>query len=94
VSNRGRFNEEGNMHPEIARVQRKVRPATVIAVLTILAFALGGCATGTGSNPGVPASEPVTYVGVFTGKFVDGMPLYQFPPIYVVGSRRSAAPDL
>jgi hypothetical protein len=89
-----RFNEEGNMHPGIATVGRKERPATVIAVWTMLALALGGCAAGTGPNLGSPASEPVTYVGVFTGEFVDGIPLYQFPPIFVVGSRRSVAPDM
>jgi hypothetical protein len=81
------------MHPIRVKTGRKARPAAMIAVWTVLVLALAGCA-GAGSNPGSPASVPVTYVGTFTGEYLDGMPLYQFPPIYVVGSRRSAAPDL
>jgi hypothetical protein len=34
----------------------------------------------------------VPYVGVFTGEFVDGKPLYRFPTIEVVVSRSSIAP--
>jgi hypothetical protein len=30
---------------------------------------------------------------VFTGEFVDGLPLYRFPTIVVIGSRRSLARD-
>ena len=37
----------------------------------------------------VPSTEAVPYVGVFTGEFVDGKPLYRFPTIEVVGSRSS-----
>ena len=82
------------MHLGIAKARRKAGQPTAIAVWTMLAFALAGCAAGMGSNPGTPANEPVTYVGVFTGEIVDGMPLYRFPPIYVVGSRRSAGPGM
>jgi hypothetical protein len=38
------------------------------------------------------ASAPMAgrpYVGVFTGEFVNGLPLYRLPTIEVVGSRRS-----
>ena len=60
----------------------------VWARLTIVAFALGivGC-----------ASAPTTttaYVGEFTGEFVDGVPLYRFPAIEVVGTRRSVDKDM
>lgn len=38
--------------------------------------------------------EPAPYVGVFTGEFVDGLPLYRFPTIEVVGWRtRAGASD-
>lgn len=57
-----------------------VRPA----ILALLLLALGGCASGLATRPG--ASQP--YVGVFTGDFVDGLPLYRFPAIEVIGSRR------
>jgi len=55
------------------------------AILALLVLALAGCASGlphTGD-----ASRP-PYVGVFTGEFVDGLPLYRLPTIEVVGSRR------
>ena len=83
-----RMNMTTRLHD--CRRRQASRPAAWI----VLALALGGCAAGMRFNPGVPASEPVTYVGMFTGEFLDGMPLYRFPPIYVVGSRKSAAPDL
>jgi hypothetical protein len=81
------------MHPGIASAARRACLAAMRPVWTAFALGLAGCAA-VGSNPGSSASEPVIYVGVFNGEFVDGMPLYRFPPIYVVGSRRSAAPDL
>jgi len=39
---------------------------------------------------GGPDSEDSPYVGVFTGEYVDGKPLYRFPSILVVGSRSGA----
>lgn len=38
-------------------------------------------------------SESMTYFGQFTGEYVDGLPVYRFPTINVVGSRKSLAPD-
>ena len=55
-----------------------------IAVATLLVVALAGCAG--------PATQAESYVGTFTGEFVDGKPLYRFPAIYVVGSRSSVGP--
>jgi len=49
----------------------------------LLALALCGCAA-------LPPARNA-YVGVFTGQFVDGLPLYRFPPVEVVGSRREGA---
>ena len=55
------------------------------AILALLVLALAGCASGL--PPRGDASRP-PYVGVFTGAFVDGLPLYRLPTIEVVGSRR------
>jgi len=82
------------MHPAIEKGGRNACRAARITGWTVLVLGLAGCAVDMGSNPGSAAAEPVTYVGVFTGEFVDGMPLYRFQPIYVVGSRKSIAPDL
>jgi len=60
-----------------------------VAVATALVLGLAGCATEPGSKP-----EAAPYVGVFTGEFVDGMPLYRFPPILVIGSRNKVEPDI
>jgi hypothetical protein len=82
------------MHPGTVQVERKARAATLIAVATVLVLGLGGCAAELGSKPGSSAPEAAPYVGVFTGEFVDGKPLYRLPPIYVVGSRRNVGPDI
>jgi hypothetical protein len=51
-----------------------------LAVAIVLALA--GCAAA----PTI--GEP--YVGVFTGQYVDGKPLYRLPSIEVIGTRRGA----
>ena len=54
--------------------------------MALLVVGLAGCAAG-------PTPRP-EYVGVFTGEFVDGLPLYRFPTIEVVGLRtRSRASE-
>ena len=53
--------------------------ATAAAIL--LAVGLAGCA-----STAAPKSD---YVGVFTGEYVDGRPLYRFPTIEVVATRSS-----
>ena len=63
------------------------RTWVVAAFVAIVIAGLAGCAT----EPAL-RTEPAPYVGVFTGEFVDGKPLYRLPPIEVVGSRRSVAP--
>ena len=60
-----------------------------ILAATLLGFGLAGCAA-VGPKPGSPVSEASLYVGVFTGEFVDGKPLYRFPAIHVVGTRSGA----
>ena len=56
--------------------------------LGLLVAGLAGCASDLSSslNPAAGAEA-----GVFTGEFVDGLPLYRFPTIVVVGSRRESA---
>lgn len=62
--------------------------------LAFLCVALAGCAAELASRPGNPPSEVAPYVGVFTGEFVDGKPLYRLPSILVVGSRLSVRSDI
>jgi hypothetical protein len=61
--------------------------AVWVAVATALVLGLAGCAAGPGPKPTSSHLEVAPYVGVFTGEFVDGRPLYRFPPILVIGSR-------
>jgi hypothetical protein len=52
---------------------------------------LAGCATQTQQlNDRSAESLPLA---VFTGKFVDGLPLYRLPRMEVIGSRSSIGPD-
>ena len=66
--------------------------AGTVAVATALLLGLAGCAAELGPKPSSSPLEAAPYVGVFTGEFVDGMPLYRFPPILVVG--KSPGPDI
>jgi len=61
-------------------------------ILVLLILGLVGCASEISSTLSSPTAE-APYVGVFTGEFVDGLPLYRFPSIQVVGSRRSITPE-
>jgi len=55
------------------------------AILALLVVALAGCA---GGPPSGRESSRAPYAGVFTGEFVDGLPLYRLPTIEVIGARR------
>ena len=61
------------------------------AVAALLVVGLAGCAELT-QRPVNPSTEAAPYVGVFTGDYVDGKPLFRFPPIQVYGLRSSVAP--
>ena len=65
----------------------------LVVVATAIVSGLAGCAADLGPRPGHPPSEAAPYVGVFTGEFVDGRPLYRFPPILVIGARYRGGPD-
>jgi hypothetical protein len=58
--------------------------AGVPARLAIFAFVALGLAACASVRP-----DDTHYVGVFTGEFVDGLPLYRLPTIEVVASRRN-----
>ena len=76
------------MHPR--NLQREYR-TYLPAGLAMVAFLIGGLA-GCASEPSREPTEVAPYVGVFTGEFVDGKPLYRFPTIEVVGSRSTVGP--
>ena len=71
-----------------SRLPRGATLAGMCARLAIVAFAVG--ITACASSP--MATTP--YVGEFTGEYVDGAPLYRFPTIEVVGTRRSVDKDM
>ena len=50
--------------------------------MVAVALGIAGCAAAPTATTG--------YVGEFTGEFVNGLPLYRFPTIEVVGKRSSA----
>jgi hypothetical protein len=62
------------------------RSGASIVIAALLVFGLAGCAA-LQSDRSNSSSGDSPYVGVFTGEFVEGRPLYRFPPIHVVGSR-------
>ena len=68
-----------------ARVDGKARACTSIAIATLLVLGLAGCAAELRGR----AAEDTRDVGLFTGEYVDGKPLYRFPSILVIGSRSS-----
>ena len=75
------------MHPDTVQLDGKARAVTSIAIATLLVLALAGCAAGLRDRPGSSAVEDAPNVGVFTGDYVDGKPLFRFPPIHIVGYR-------
>lgn len=66
--------------------------ATACVTVALLIAALAGCASQLTPKPADPRTHAAPYVGVFTGEFVEGKPLYRFPTIEVVGSRSSIGP--
>jgi hypothetical protein len=75
------------MHPNTEQVGGKARAGASIAIATLLVLALAGCAAELRGRPDSSAVEDAPNVGVFTGDYVDGKPLFRFPPIHIVGSR-------
>ena len=77
------------MHPRNLQVERRTDARAAFATVALLIVGLAGCASELTPRPSRPPADAAPYMGVFTGEFVDGKPLYRFPPILVVGSRSS-----
>ena len=82
------------MVPRSLLVEHMTRERMVLAALALLIIGIAGCASNLTSKSSLPPANAVPYVGVFTGEFVDGMPLYRFPAIEIVGSRSGIGPNI
>ena len=80
------------MYPRNLQVEHRTDARTAFATVALLIVGLVGCASELTPRPNRPPADAAPYVGVFTGEFVDGKPLYRFPTIEVVGSRSSIGP--
>ncbi len=79
----------GPRNPLVEHMIRE-RMATALALLII---GLAGCALEPTPKASLAPANAAPYVGVFTGEYVDGKPLYRFPAIEIVGSRSSVGPS-
>ena len=77
---------------ELPRPPGVRRPRTAFAAGALLFVGLAGCASEPAPTPNRLPADAAPYVGVFSGEFVVGKPLYRFPTIEVVGSRSSIGP--
>ena len=65
-----------------------IRVAMIFATKTLMAVSAPAIAEPTIPAPTSKTSIERQNVGVFTGKVVNGMPLYQLPSITVIGHRK------
>ena len=75
------------------RIKCMTRERMVLAAMVLMIAGLAGCASDPSQKASLPPANAVPYVGFFTGEFVDGKPLYRFPAIEIVGSRKSLGPS-
>lgn len=68
-----------------SRMARAAAPILAIVAVTVAAPVAAAGATAAPAVNGAPHARQD--VGVFTGTFVNGMPLYRLPPITVVAHR-------
>ena len=80
------------MNPRNLQVEPRTDARTAFATVALLIVGLAGCASELTPGPNRSPADTKPYVGVFTGEFVDGKPLYRFPTIEVVGSRNNIGP--
>jgi hypothetical protein len=80
------------MYPRGRQVEHRTAARAAFATVALLMVGLAGCASELALGPNRSPADAAPFVGVFTGEFVDGKPLYRFPPIEVFGSRRSIGP--
>ena len=65
-----------------------VQLSTPLVVVALIAtVALGAAAQAADLQPVSKASATAQVVGVFTGQYVNGTPVYRLPPVIVVASR-------
>jgi len=81
------------MVPRRLRIKCMTHEPMLLAALMLMIAGLAGCASDLAPKASVPPANAAPYVGVFTGEFVDGKPLYRFPAIEIVGSRSSIGPS-
>ena len=81
------------MVPRSPLIKYMTHKRMALAASVFLIIGLAGCASDLTPRAGLPPANAAPYVGVFTGEFVDGMPLYRFPAIEIVGSRSSVGPS-
>lgn len=74
------------MYPQNPQIRHRSRAREVMALAVLLVVGLAGCAS---PGPNYAPVDAAPFVGMFTGEFVDGKPLYRFPPIEIVGTRGS-----
>ena len=70
------------------QVAQSAHARAALALGALLIAGLAGCASDLSSPLNYRSADAEAY-GVFTGEFVDGLPLYRFQTIVVIGSRRS-----
>ncbi len=62
--------------------------ATLVTIVMMATGVSGVTAETTSPQPASKSSIEAQNVGVFTGKVVNGMPLYELPSITVIGHRK------
>ena len=80
------------MYPRNLYVEHRTDARRTLAAVALLIVGFAGCASELAPRQDGPPASAAPYVGVFTGEFVDGKPLYRFPAIEVVGSQGSSGP--
>ena len=80
------------MYQRNLQVEHRTHARIAFAAGALLIVGLAGCASEPTPMPNRLPADAAPYVGVFSGEFVDGKPLYRFPTIEVVGSRSSIGP--
>jgi hypothetical protein len=78
------------MVPRSPLIKYMTHKRMALAASVFLIIGLTGCAS---PRAGPPPTNTAPYVGVFTGEYVDGKPLYRLPAIEIVGSRSSVGPS-
>jgi hypothetical protein len=81
------FDKDGSKHPNTGRTWAGVPTRVSIAIATFFALGLTGCAAESSGSFNRTALQDSPNVGVFTGEYVDGLPLFRLPAIQVIGSR-------